>query len=233
MKGVFVTGSGTDIGKTYLACRLVEALRAAGTQVDALKPILTGFDPAAPEESDPAKLAAALGTPLDAAALERLAPFRFRAPLSPHMAAAREGRALTVAELAAASRARLSPGRLCIVEGAGGVMVPLNARETTLDLMAALGLPCLLVAGSYLGALSHGLTAARCLAGAGLRLAALVVNESPGSDVPLTETAASFADALEGVPVRALPRGAGPDAPVIEELSRTFLEHAFFAQPRT
>ena len=139
-------------------------------------------------------LLAALGEHPTTEALDRIAPWRFRAPLSPDMAAAREGRAIDFAELVAHSRDAIAvtPGTL-LIEGVGGVMVPLDERHTVLDWIAALRIPALVVVGSYLGAISHALTALDALRSRDIAIAALVVNETPQSSVELDETVATIA----------------------------------------
>jgi len=177
MKSFFVAGTGTDLGKTHIACALLRAARARGLGVDAFKPVVSGFDPAAPENSDPARLAAALGRPDTWA---EVSPRRYLAPLAPNLAARLEGDTLAMADLVADCRTWLAERDidLALVEGAGGVMSPLTDDATNLDLMTALALPVLLVAGSYLGTASHLLTALEVLRARGLTVAAIVVSES-------------------------------------------------------
>src|SRR3546814_6253389 len=92
MAGLFITASGTDVGKTVVTALLARQLRARGQTPDVLKPVLSGFDPATRATSDAGVLLSALDLPVTEAALDRMSPWRFRAPLSPDMAAAREGR---------------------------------------------------------------------------------------------------------------------------------------------
>lgn len=177
MKAFFVAGTGTDLGKTHVGCALLEASRKRGLNVDAFKPVVSGFDPEAPEASDPARLAMALGRP-DAWA--EISPRRYRAPLAPNLAARLEGDVLRMDDLVADCRVWLD-GRnvdLALVEGTGGVMSPMTDEATNLELMAALGLPILLVAGSYLGTASHLLTALEVVRARNLVVAAIVVSES-------------------------------------------------------
>lgn len=214
MSAFFVTGSGTEIGKTFVTAALIGEQRRRGRAVAALKPVASGFDPAQAEDSDPAVLLAALGEPLTREALDRIAPWRFRAPLSPDMAAARENRAIDFAKLVEHSRVAIAtaPGTL-LIEGIGGVMVPLDERHTVLDWMAALHIPAIVVGGSYLGAISHALTALDALRSRSLASAAFVVNETPQSSVALEETAATIARFAGGVPVITLPRLAQANQP--------------------
>ena len=190
MPAYFLTGSGTDVGKTFVAAALILALRAQGRDCAALKPVVSGFDPGRPEGSDPAVLLQALGRPATDDSLAAISPWRFRAPLSPDMAARREGRDIDFDELVRLCRhaAATASGAL-LSEGAGGVMVPLTRSRTTLDLMAALRLPLIFVAGSYLGAISHALTGLEAARSRGLAVRAIVVNETEGSSVGLEASA--------------------------------------------
>src|SRR3546814_1171986 len=150
MASLFITATGTDIGKTAVTALIARQLFAAGAKPEVLKPVLSGFDAAAPERSDAGVLLAATGQKATAEALDRMSPWRFAAPLSPDMAAAREGRSVPFDELVdyCRSRAAEASGPL-LVEGVGGAMVPLGACHNVLDWIAALGFPALLVSGTY------------------------------------------------------------------------------------
>ncbi len=184
MKALFVAGTGTDLGKTHVACALLAAARARPMSGDAFTPVVSGFDPGAPDDSDPARLARALGRP---DAWREVSPRRYRAPLAPNIAARLEGDTLQMDDLVSDCRDWLSKRDvdLALIEGAGGVMSPMTDAATNLDLMSALGLPVLLVAGSYLGTASHLLTALEVVRARDLVVAAVVVSESldaPGLD---------------------------------------------------
>lgn len=201
MTRLFVTATGTGVGKTFVTAALAAAARRAGCSVRALKPLVSGFDPADWSKSDPAILLAAQGLP--PAALDRVAPWRFVAPLSPDMAAARECRLIELGALVQFCRAALAgPEEVVLIEGVGGVMVPLDEGHTVLDWIRALDIPVLLVAGSYLGTISHTLTALHALAGSAVR--AVVIDETPSSTVPLDETARTIERFAAGVPVLTL-----------------------------
>jgi dethiobiotin synthetase len=203
----FVTSTGTDIGKTFVTAGLIRYLREAGQAVHALKPVVSGYDPSVAETSDPAVLLAALGRQVSADEVERIAPWRFRAPLSPDLAAAREGRGIDFAQLLAFSRQSIDNATgMLFIEGVGGIMVPLDANRTVLDWMAALQVPLLLVVGGYLGTISHTLTALDVLAQRRLKIAAIVVSESERNPVELDDTVASIARFARGAGVVGLPR---------------------------
>ena len=209
MSTLFVTATGTEIGKTLVAAALCHELRAAGRPVRALKPVLSGYDPATLAESDPGVLLASLGEVVTEAAVAKITPWRFAAPLSPDMAAVREGRRLDLAEIVAFCRA--AEGDPLLVEGIGGAMVPLNDHHTVLDWIAELGAPALVVAGSYLGTISHTLTTLAAIRGRGIPIAGLVISESPESPVPPAETAETIARHADPLPIEILPRL--PDGP--------------------
>jgi dethiobiotin synthetase len=210
---IFVTGSGTGVGKTFVTRILVAQLARRGVAVAALKPIVTGFDPDAVAASDTGVLMAALGASADRRRLEQVSPWRYRAPLSPDMAASREGRPIPFAELVEFCRQAPQHG-LTIVEGVGGVMVPIDGTHTVADWIAALACPTVLVTGSYLGTISHTLTALDVLRSRGIAVTAIVVSESAEQPVPLQETVDTIARFTIGVPVVALPRVEDPaDSP--------------------
>jgi dethiobiotin synthetase len=207
MTAVFVTATGTDIGKTFIARGMIGELRARGRSVEALKPVITGFDPGAPQMSDTGHLLLALGETLTPERIAAASPYRLREPLSPDIAARREGTAIDFAALTARSHRAVAAHRdALIIEGIGGIMVPLDDRHTVLDWMIELDLPLILAAGSYVGTLSHTLTALDVLDRADLRVAAVVVNETPGSAATLEDTVATIRRFAVGIEVLALPR---------------------------
>jgi dethiobiotin synthetase len=125
------------------------------------------------------------------------------------MAAAREGRAIDFKALVTyCEHAIGEDGRTLFIEGVGGVMVPLDPKHTVLDWMKRLGLPVLLVTGSYLGTISHTLTALEVLARAGLSVRMLILNESAGATVPLSETRDTLERFVGAVPIATIPRDA-------------------------
>ena len=162
-RGVFVTGTDTGVGKTLVAACLVRAWVA-----DYWKPAQTGL---AEEPGDTETVARLAG-----ASPDRLHPPRFalRAALSPAAAAALEGVAIALADFETPAT-----GRALVVEGAGGVLVPLNDRVQMIDLMAQFGLPVLVAARSTLGTINHTLLTLEALRARGLTVAGVVLNGPP------------------------------------------------------
>lgn len=211
MTTLFVTASGTEVGKTFVMTRLIGELARSGYRVRALKPVASGFDPERPEQSDTGILLRAQGLALTTENIERVTPWRFVAPLSPDMAARREYRTIEFNALVEFSRAA-TDAHVTLIEGVGGVMVPVDERHTVRDWIAALGAPALLVTGSYLGSLSHTLTAAAALDAVRCNIAGVIVSESISQPVAATETASVLERFLAPVPVCVLPRVSAPAA---------------------
>ena len=207
MTTIFITATGTDIGKTFVTAGLIRHIRAAGRTVDAIKPVVSGFDSDAWQESDPARLLAALGRPITLEEAGRVSPWRFAAPLSPHMAARREGGAIEFQEVVEFCRRSMAARRgVLLIEGIGGIMVPLDDRRTVLDWMSVLRIPIILVAGTYVGTMSHTLTSLEVLVRRNLNVAAVVISESEASAASLDDTVATLQRFAASIDVVGIPR---------------------------
>lgn len=202
----FITSSGTGVGKTFVTAGLTRAGVARGARVMALKPIVSGFDLTLAAVSDTGLLLEAMGDPITPESLARVSPWRFAAPLSPDMAAAKEGRALCFDEIVEHSRDAVGASDDLLIEGVGGVMVPLDERHTVLDWIAATDIPAIVVVGSYLGSLSHTLTAMAVLKARAIPVAMLVLNDSGTGEVALADARATLARFLPDVTIATLPR---------------------------
>ena len=197
MSAFFITATGTEIGKTYIAASMIRAWRASGIAARAVKPVASGYDPAKPDESDAAALLATMGEPVSDATVARICPWRFAAPLSPDMAAAREGRAIDFDELIAFCRREIAQAKApLLIEGVGGAMVPLDDRHTVRDWIAELDIPAIVVAGAYLGTISHTLCAIEALRARAIPVAAIIINPITPGPAPLEETRAAIARQL-------------------------------------
>jgi dethiobiotin synthetase len=216
MSTAFITATGTDIGKTFVTAGLIRHIRGAGRTAEAVKPVVSGFDPDTWQESDPGVLLAALGRPVTPEELDRVSPWRFKAPLSPHMAARQEGRAIDFQEVVEFCRRAMAARRGSLfIEGIGGIMVPIDDHRTVLDWMSMLRVPIVLVAGSYVGTMSHTLTSLEVLVRRNLNVAAVVISESEASAASLVDTVATlqrFADSIDVVGIPRLAPGASDDA---------------------
>lgn len=175
-QGLFVTGTDTGVGKTRVATALLRALAASGLRAVGMKPVAAGIDEATGSNADVLALKAAGNVE---ARLADRNPYAFAEPIAPHLAALTAGTAIELPRIAAAY------GRLCanadavVVEGAGGALVPIDARHDMLDIAAALRLPVLLVVGIRLGCLNHALLTALAVQRRGLTMRGWIANGLP------------------------------------------------------
>jgi dethiobiotin synthetase len=203
----FITATGTDIGKTFVAEGLARAWRRRGHAVRALKPVMSGYSPEQASQSDAGRLLAACGEEVTERNVASISPWRFAAPLSPERAAALEGRHIDFDDLVAWSRREVLRAQgAVLVEGIGGLMTPLDEHNTVREWIVALDLPVLLVSGAYLGAVSHTLTAVAALREVGMTPSAIVVSED-GDSVGLDHTLASLRPHLGNIATFAVARG--------------------------
>ncbi len=211
MRGFFITSVGTGIGKTLVTAILGYQLKRGGANARVLKPVVSGFEPDDPA-SDPALLLRSLGQIATPDAIAAIAPWRFAAPISPHLAARREHRIVKIDDIVAFCHEQMNAADfITLIEGAGGVMAPIDEQHTCLDLIARLECPVIIVTGSYLGAISHTLTALKVLSAVGAEIRGIVVSET-ADGVGLNDTAESLRQfAAESIPVYCLPRLAGID----------------------
>lgn len=151
MKGIFITGTDTGAGKTYVSLGLIAGWRSEGLHVGVMKPCETGCGETG-EPSDAGKLLEASGSSLS---LEEVCPYRFQSPMAPGEAAALEGRAVSFDVLGQRYREIAAAHDITLVEGAGGLLVPFAGELTTADLVLHLGLPLVVVARIGLGTINH------------------------------------------------------------------------------
>ncbi|HEY8347654.1 MAG TPA: dethiobiotin synthase [Symbiobacteriaceae bacterium] len=202
MAGIFVTGTDTGVGKTVVTAGLAATFRRHGVDVGVMKPVETGWDgEARPEDwpPDAAFLAAAAGCDDPR---ELVVPAFYPEPLAPAVAARRAGRPVPWEALVSAYRRLAERHRLVLVEGAGGIAVPINEEKTMADLAAALGLPVLVVARPNLGTINHTVLTVAYARQQGLRVLGVVINGwDPDSAGVAEETSPAEIERMTGVPV--------------------------------
>ena len=204
---VFITGTGTGVGKTYVTSNLIKILRGAGKSVVGLKPVISGYCEDAIEQSDTECILTAMGLSVQPQNVQRVSPWRFQEPISPDMAAEREEREIDFQELVEWTLGTRNETDFKLVEGVGGIMVPLSRASTVLDWIIALDYPVLLVGGSYLGSLSHTLSSIDVLRGRGIEVLAVIISESKEQPVAMNETVKTLKNFVVDIPVLSLPRG--------------------------
>lgn len=207
MSVLFITGTDTGVGKTFVGCALASALRARGLRVGVMKPVETGV---VREPEDALALRAAAGDP---SPLDDVCPYRLRAPLAPAVATRLEGVTLDVERLIALVQRRTREADVLLVEGAGGLLVPVLGSVTWAEIAARLALPLLIVAANRLGTVNHCALTARVAAAAGLRVRGFVLSQPARVSDESAATNADTIAVLTGVPVLvALDHGPVPPA---------------------
>jgi dethiobiotin synthetase len=188
-----VMATGTHQGKTFVTSALMRQLQAASCKAIALKPIVSGYAEMA--DSDPALLLASMNQPITEARIQAISPWRFAAALSPDIAAAQEGRAVSLSEVVTFCT-QPREAEIIVIEGAGGVMSPLTSDANNVDLALALtesvGASVVLVSGCYLGCISHLLTAFEVLHQRGVQVVAVVLSQTEATALAPEIIAASL-----------------------------------------
>lgn len=211
MRGLFVTGTGTGVGKTIVSAALLAAMRAAGKPVRAHKPVVTGVDEPSPEwPPDHELLALAAGM-----RPEDVSPLRYGPAVSPHLASALAGERIDRGELVENAHAAEIGESALIVEGVGGLLVPLVDEYTVCDLMRDLGLPALIVASPTLGTINHTLLTLHTARGAGLDVRAVVLTPWPEHPTAIEHSNRETIARLGDVEVERLPAIAAPDVELL------------------
>lgn len=171
----FITGTDTEVGKTHVTCLLLKQYAEQGLKVIGMKPIAAGCELVDGEwvNEDVQKLIASSNVK---APLNLINPYCFKEPIAPHLAAEKAGVTIEIDTIVNAFKQLQTMADVVIVEGAGGFLVPLNAKANMADLAIALGLPTILVVGLRLGCINHSLLTAEAIKGRGLVLNAWVAN---------------------------------------------------------
>jgi dethiobiotin synthetase len=202
---IFITGTDTGVGKTTVACGLAAALGRQGWKVGVFKPAETGCSAAAagaPHPEDAARLKFFSACQLD---LRAICPYALRQPLAPLVAAQHEGVDIDVEVLVRSHNSVVAAHDVTLIEGAGGLLVPIAPRFTYADLAARLDVPVLVVVGSRLGAINHALLTMRYAKAIGLRLLGYVINfVDPEADLAARTNIAVLTDWI-GPPLGVVP----------------------------
>lgn len=202
MRGLFVTGTDTGVGKSVLAAAICAALRARGEAVAAFKPVVTGLDePPIDWPRDDELLAGAAG---DHQQREQVAPYRYGPPLSPHYAAELAGETIEPARLVEAARAAAGDDKLLVAEGVGGLLVPVTPGYLVRDLAIDLGLPVVIAARTGLGTINHSLLTVEAARTAGLHVTGVVMTPWPPTPAPIEMSNRATVQRLAGVTVSGL-----------------------------
>jgi len=224
-RGFFVTGTDTGVGKTFVCCGLAAALRSRRWRVGVMKPVETGCEPS-PDGGLRAADAELLRYYADSSEpLDRVCPFRFAEPLAPLVAARQSARDVDVPHLLRAFGEIARESDVVLVEGAGGLLVPVASDITMADLASEMALPLLVVVGSRLGAINHARLTVECARARGLSVRGYVVNFLDEAPDAAAQTNVAVLDELLGPALAVTPHvpgGALQTATRREELARIF-----------
>lgn len=201
VNGFFVTGTGTGVGKTVVAAALAHDLRRKWSTVAVFKPAVTGLDE--PEEPDHALLRRAAGSEQSD---DQIAPYRYRPPASPHLAAAEAGDEIDPERLCAGARLAAEAAEVLVCEGVGGLLVPLSGSYLVRDFAKELGLPLVIAAAPGLGTINHTLLTLESARAAGLSVAAVMLTPWPEEPSAIERSNQQTIESLGKAPVRTLPR---------------------------
>jgi dethiobiotin synthetase len=199
--GCFVTGTGTDVGKTVVAAAIARTRTRRGAAVSVFKPAVTGLEE--PGEADHELLRRAAGS---AQSDDEIAPYRYGPPASPHLAAALAGEEIDPRRLLDAARAAAGGAEVLVCEGVGGLLVPLGRDYLVRDLAAELGLPLVVAACPGLGTINHTLLTLGAARAAGLSVAKVVLTPWPERPSAIVGSNRETIANLGGVEVGTLPR---------------------------
>jgi dethiobiotin synthetase len=202
MRGLFVTGTGTEVGKTVVAAALARTAKACGERVAVFKPVESGLDQLGEGRPDHELLRLASGSQQSD---QEIAPYRYGPAVSPHLAAELAGERIAPERLRAAARAAAARSGLLVCEGVGGFLVPLAPDYLVRDLARALDLPVVVAAAPGLGTINHTLLTAEAVRGAGLELAAVVLTPWPHDPSTMEQSNRSTIGRLTTAPVLTLP----------------------------
>jgi dethiobiotin synthetase len=200
LDGVFVTGTGTEVGKTVVAAVIARTASAAGQTVAVFKPAVSGLDDGG--EPDHELLRRAAGSRQSD---DEVAPYRYGPPVSPHLGAELVGEPIDPARLAAAARAAADGADVLVVEGVGGFLVPLTLGYLVRDFARDLALPVAIAATPSLGTINHTLLTIEAVRAVGLEVWAVVLTPWPATPSALERSNAEAIARLGGVDVRRLP----------------------------
>ncbi|HEY6898624.1 MAG TPA: dethiobiotin synthase [Rhodocyclaceae bacterium] len=208
MSAYFITGTDTEVGKTFATCALLHRYAAAGRRAVGMKPVAAGLDATGANE-DVVQLAAASWVDVPA---ELINPYAFRSAVAPHLAAAADGREIRFAPIHAALAELQRRAEVVLVEGVGGFRVPLGPEGDSADLAQTLGLPVILVVGLRLGCINHALLTVEAIQVRGLRLAGWIANTIDPTMACLAENVATLDEAIVAPRLGLLPRAPLPGA---------------------
>ena len=222
----FVTSTGTEIGKTYISVKIIENFIKRNITVYPFKPILSGFNKKYLDESDSGKLLIAINKEPSLSNIIKITPWLYSKAIAPSVAAKYENKKILFKDLKkwCSKKKVVSSGDFALFEGAGGLMVPIQGKKTFLDLFRDLNIPVILVVGSYLGTISHTLSAIENLNNNNVKLINIIFNEGSKMESNYEDTLKLLKRSLKiKIPVRSFSNNASLHHKQISKISNDII----------
>ena len=205
MSSFFITGSGTEVGKTYIAKEIINRCKSLKINIHAIKPIISGIEKDNIRKSDSGILLKALNLKCSHENIKKISPWQFKSPLSPDMASRKENKKILFSQLTKFCKSQIDLSKvrkqILLIEGVGGIMVPINNNKTVLDLIKILKIPVIFVTRNYLGTLSHTLSAIKILKEKNIEINSIILNEEKNSYIKLSDTEFSLKQHTNKIPI--------------------------------
>ena len=188
----FITSTGTNIGKTYCTVEIIKALIKKKIEVNPFKPILSGFNLRKIEESDSYKILRTIKKDIDIKDIKSITPWLFNNAMAPSLAAEKENKNLDYNQVFNWCLDKINyknnKNAINIIEGAGGILVPIEKEKTILDLIIDLRIPVILVVGNYLGSVSHTLSVIKNIQLSKINIINIIINQNNNCDLDIDDT---------------------------------------------
>jgi len=188
----FITSTGTNIGKTYCTIEIIKSLIKKKIEVNTFKPILSGFNSKKIEQSDSYKILRTIKKNIDIKDIKSMTPWLFNNAIAPSLAAEKENKNLEYNQVLNWCLDKINyknnKNSINIIEGAGGILVPIEKEKTILDLIIDLRIPVILVVGNYLGSVSHTLSVVKNIQFSKLNIINIIINQNNDFDLDIDDT---------------------------------------------
>ena len=230
-KNIFITSTGTNLGKTYCSVEIIKKLIENNIDVNVFKPILSGFNKGRITESDSYKILQAKGINPNLEKIKLITPWIFKQPSAPTVAAKKEKKKLIYSQVLKWAKIKIEnadEGVINIFEGAGGLMVPIEATKTILDLIEDIDSKVILDAGNYLWSISHTISAIRNIQQRNIDIINVIINNREISDIDINDTLDLLKTSLENkIPFRKVNMNDNYSSKsfniIMEDIKNTFL----------
>ncbi len=187
-KNIFITSTGTNLGKTYCTVEILKELASRKIKINGFKPILSGFNSYSIADSDSYKILETKNINPKLENIKEITPWLFKSPIAPSIAAVNENKSLKYQEVLKWCSKKSNNSEINIFEGAGGIHVPIEGTKTILNLIQELKCKVVLIVGNYLGSVSHTISAIKNIQHENLEIINVIINENNDNDINIDDT---------------------------------------------